>query len=227
MGISSIKDWAEEDRPREKMLLKGKSSLSDAELIAILLGSGSRDESAVSLAKRILRDSATLDDLGRKSLDFLMSYKGIGEAKAITVAAALELGRRRQMTRGDQKVKITSSREAYKMLGPMLTDLSQEEFWILCLNNANQVISKDKISLGGVSSTLVDAKIVFAQALRQGASSIILFHNHPSGQLKPSQADIKLTEKLASAGKVMDIRVHDHLIIGHAGYYSFADEGLL
>lgn len=227
MRISSIKDWAEEDRPREKMLLKGKSSLSDAELIAILLGSGSRDESAVSLAKRILKDSATLDDLGRKSLDFLMSYKGIGEAKAITVAAALELGRRRQMTKGDEKVKITSSQDAYKMLGPMLTDLSQEEFWILCLNNANQVISKDKISLGGVSSTLVDAKIVFAQALRQGASSIILFHNHPSGQLKPSQADIKLTEKLSSAGKVMDIRVQDHLIIGHAGYYSFIDEGLL
>lgn len=227
MGISSIKDWAEEDRPREKMLLKGKSSLSDAELIAILLGSGSRDESAVSLAKRILNDSSTLDELGRKPLDFLMSYKGIGEAKAISVAAALELGRRRQITKGDQKVKITRSRDAYNILGPILSDLSQEEFWIACLNNANQVISKDKISLGGVSTTLVDAKIVFAQALRQGASAIILFHNHPSGQLKPSQADIRLTEKLAAAGKVMDIRVQDHLIIGHRGYYSFMDEGLL
>ncbi len=227
MGISSIKDWAEEDRPREKMLLKGKSSLSDAELVAILIGSGSREESAVSLAKRILSDSETLDDLGRKPLDFLMSYKGIGSAKAITIAAALELGRRRQLTRGDQKLKITSSKDAYDLLGPLLSDLKQEEFWIACLNNANQVINKEKISIGGISSTVVDAKIVFAQALRNGASSIILYHNHPSGQLKPSQADQRLTEKLVSAGQVLDIKVQDHLIIGHTGYFSFLDEGLM
>ncbi len=227
MTITSIKDWAEEDRPREKMLIKGREALSDAELVAILLGSGSRSESAVALAKRILEEAKNLDDLGRKPLDFLMSFKGIGEAKAITIAAALELGRRRQIAMPEKKVKIRSSQQAYDVLGPLLVDLPHEEFWIVCLNRANMVISKEKVSTGGVAGTVVDAKIVFALALRQSASSIIMYHNHPSGQIQPSHQDISLTKKLAAAGDLLDIKVQDHIIVGQEGYYSFIDEDML
>ncbi len=227
MSISSIKDWAEEDRPREKMLLKGSESLSNAELIAILLGSGSKNESAVSLAKRILHDVDSLEDLGKKSLDFFTAYKGIGDAKAITVAAALELGRRRQLSEPEKRKKISSSQEAYQLLGPLLADLSQEEFWMVSLNRANVVISKDRMSKGGVHGTVVDAKVIFAKALSNGASGLLLYHNHPSGQLVPSNEDRKITTKLVEAGKVLDIVVQDHLIIGSAGYFSFRDEGLM
>ncbi len=227
MAISSIKDWAEEDRPREKLLLKGCESLSNAELIAILLGSGSKDESAVSLAKRILHGASSLNDLGKKSLDFFTSFKGIGDAKAITITAALELGRRRQISAPEKKKKISSSQEAYQLLGPLLADLGQEEFWMVSLNRANVVISKDRMSIGGVHGTVVDAKVIFAKALSLGASGLLLYHNHPSGQLTPSKEDRKITTKLVEAGKVLDIIVQDHLIIGSAGYFSFRDEGLI
>jgi len=227
MTISSIKDWAEEDRPREKMLLKGHASLSDAELIAILLGSGSRDESAVTLAKRILHEVSSLDELGKKPLDFLTSFKGIGDAKAITVSAALELGRRRQLSAPNKKKKITCSQDAYDLLGPVLADLPKEEMWLVSLNRANVVISKDRMSIGGVHGTLVDAKVIFAKALSQSASSIILYHNHPSGQLAPSKEDRRITTKLVEGGKLLDITVQDHLIIGGSGYFSFRDEGLI
>lgn len=227
MSLSSIKDWAEEDRPREKMLQHGAASLSDAELIAILLGSGSKNESAVNLAKRILYDVQSLDDLGKRSLDFLTSYKGIGDAKAITIAAALELGRRRQVAAPDQKKKISSSLEAYEILGPLLADLPKEELWMVSLNRANMIIAKDRLSIGGVHGTVVDSKVIFAKALSRGASGILLYHNHPSGQLNPSNEDRRLTIKVVEAGKVLDIAVQDHLIIGSSGYFSFRDEGLI
>ena len=225
MSEFSIKEWAEDDRPREKLLHKGKASLSTAELIAIIMGSGSKEHSAVGLSKKLLSSVSGLDELARKPIDFYTSFKGIGPAKAISITAALELGRRRQLTRADAKIKITSSTLAYDLLGPVLSDLPHEEFWIVSLNRANQVIAKDKISTGGVSGTIVDPKLVFSHALRRIASSIILFHNHPSGQLTPSQADLSLTGKLIAAGRLLDIKVQDHLIIGNNQYFSFLDEG--
>ncbi len=224
---TGIKSWAEEDRPREKMILKGREALSDAELLAILLGSGSRAETAVSLARRILTDIESLDSLGKKSLQHFMEYRGIGEAKAITIAAALELGRRRQASTPKQKVKITSSELAYQHLGPRLSDLPHEEFWILLLSQRNTVLAQERISQGGMSATVVDPKLIFSKALQHNASGIILFHNHPSGLCSPSQEDIRLTEKLVKAGQVMSIRVNDHLIIGDNKYYSFRDEGMM
>ncbi len=224
----SIKSWAEEDRPREKMVLKGRSALSDAELIAILLGSGSRNESAVSLAQRILANASNhLQEIGNYSINDLKKFKGVGEAKAITLLAALELGRRRQSTEVVKKLQIKCSGDAYQILKPHLTDLHVEEFWVMFLNRANKVLGKQKISSGGLTGTVVDTRVVFKDALEQLATCIILCHNHPSGQIKPSQADIDLTKKLVQSGKIMDIQVVDHLIIGDSGYYSFADEGLL
>lgn len=207
------------------MLLKGKEALSDAELIAILLGSGSRDESAVDLSKRILNQCQNLNELGRKSLDFFMSFKGVGEAKAITMAAALELGRRRQLSTVQARPRIRSSRAAYEVLGPVLADLPHEEFWIACLNRKNEVVSTHKISSGGIDSTIVDPKIVFSTALRHSATSIVLYHNHPSGAPQPSEKDLRLTKKLSLAGKHLDIGVLDHIIVGNGAYYSFLDEG--
>jgi len=222
----SIKTWAEEDRPREKMLLNGKGSLTDAELIAILIGSGSRNESAVSLSQRILKGVENdLNILGKSSLKELMKYKGIGEAKAITIAAALELGRRRQLTDIKDKPQIRSSKDAYHILAPILMDLPHEEFWILLLNRANKVIARERVSLGGVAGTVVDAKIIFRKALESLASGIILCHNHPSGNLNPSRADLEITQRLKKAGETLEINVLDHLIITDGGYTSFADEG--
>ncbi len=224
----SIKAWAEEDRPREKLLLKGKNALSDAELLAILLGSGSREESAVSLAQRILNSVENdLNALGKRSLSDLMQFKGIGEAKAITIAAALELGRRRQLTSVKDRPQIRSSRDGYKLLAPLLMDLPHEEFWVLLLNRANRVIGREQISIGGTSGTVVDAKVIFRKALEGQASALILVHNHPSGNLRPSQADIDITKKLRIGGKSLDISILDHLIISDRGYFSFADEGIL
>ena len=225
----SIKSWAEDDRPREKMSRKGKQYLSDAELLAILIGSGSREETAVGLAQRILKSyENNLNELGKVSLAELMRFKGIGEAKAITIAAALELGRRRQLTGYIDRPLILSSKDGYNCIAPLLMDLDHEEFWILLLNRANKVISKEQISAGGVSGTVVDAKIIFRKTLETApASSIILCHNHPSGNIRPSQADIDITQKLKKAGETLDISVLDHLIIGENGYYSFADEGKL
>ncbi|HMO39481.1 MAG TPA: DNA repair protein RadC [Saprospiraceae bacterium] len=224
----TIKSWAEEDRPREKLLVKGKQSLSDAELLAILLGSGSRDETAVGLAQRILQSvDQDLNELGRRSIADLTKFKGMGAAKSITIVAAMELGRRRQLTDVRERPQIGGSRDAWQLIAPLLMDLPHEEFWILLLNRANRVIGREQISLGGVAGTVVDAKIVFRKAIEGMASSLILVHNHPSGNLQPSQQDIDLTRKLKKAGATLDIAVLDHLIIADSGYLSFADEGLM
>ena len=224
----TIKAWAEEDRPREKLLTKGKQVLSDAELLAILLGSGSREETAVGLAQRILKSVENdLNELGKRAISELTKFKGMGEAKAITVVAAMELGRRRQLTDVRARPKISGSRAAYDVIAPILIDLQHEEFWILLLNRANRVISREQISLGGIAGTVVDAKIIFRKAIEGMASSLILVHNHPSGNLQPSQQDIELTKKLKKAGETLDIAVLDHLIIASNNYFSFADEHLI
>lgn len=222
-----ISAWSEADRPREKLLIKGKHSLSDAELLAIILGSGSRAESAVSLAQRILNSvDNNLDNLSRCSIGDLIKFKGVGEAKAIAVTAAAELGRRRQMTAPQEKPKITSSRLAYNLLGPTLMDLPHEEFWILILNRGARVISRVQLGIGGTSGTIMDAKIVFRKVLETpGATSVILCHNHPSGNAQPSPSDITLTRRLTEGGKLIDITVLDHIIVAGRTYYSFGDEG--
>lgn len=224
----NIKSWSPEDRPREKLLMKGTSALSDAELIAILLGSGTPTMSAVELAKKImLTVNSSLHDLARLSVKDLMKLKGIGEAKAITIIAALELGRRRKETEPDEKPRITSSRDVHTILTPHLQDIPHEEFWILLLNRANRVIKKHQISQGGIAGTVADPKIIFKVAVEELASGIILAHNHPSGNLTASQADIDLTRKLKEAGKLLEIQVLDHVIVAGQKYFSFADEGML
>jgi len=224
----AIKFWAEEDKPREKLILKGRGALSDAELIAILIGSGTKDLSAVDLSKMILaKNQNNLYELGRLTLSDLKKFKGIGEAKALTIMAALELGRRRQLTDIKEKPKITSSQDAYNCLYASMEDLTYEVFKIIMLNRNNRVVSIEIISKGGVAGTVVDPKIIFKKALDKQACSIILSHNHPSGNLKPSNADISLTKKLVKAGETMDIKVLDHIIISSKGYYSFLDEGMI
>ncbi len=222
-----ILSWAEEDRPREKLLLKGKAALSDAELVAILIGSGTRDLSAVDLAKIILQKANNnLNELAKLSVKDLMKIKGIGEAKAISIVSALELGRRRKESEVISKPKITCSKDAYEQIKPYLLDLPHEEFWILLLDRANKVIRPLQISQGGVSGTVADTKLIFKQAIEHLASAIILVHNHPSGNLTPSQADKDLTKKLKESGILLEIPVLDHLIFTNESYFSFADEGL-
>jgi len=224
----TIKHWAEEDKPREKLMLKGKSALSDAELIAILIGSGTKDLSAVELSKQILSSCENnLQELGKLFHADLIKFKGIGEAKAITIMAAMELGRRRQVTTVKEKPRITSSQDAYGCVCGTMEDLNYEVFKILLLNRNNRVMKIETISTGGISGTVVDPKIIFKKALDTQASSIILCHNHPSGNLKPSQADISITNKLVESGEMIEIKVLDHLIISSAGYFSFMDEGLI
>ncbi len=224
----NIKSWAVEDRPREKLLLKGTAALSDAELIAILLGTGTASMSAVDVAKSMLQQAGNnLDDLARFTVKDLMKIKGIGEAKAITIVSALELGRRRKDSGATDRPKIAVSKDAYELLKGDLMDIPHEEFWLLLLNRANRVIKKHKISLGGVHGTVADPKIIFKTALEELASGIIVAHNHPSGNLTPSQQDIDLTRKLKEAGKLLEIQLLDHLIVAGKQYYSFADEGLL
>ncbi len=224
----TIKKWAEEDRPREKLLLKGKQSLSDAELLAILIGSGTRGESAVDLSKRILATvQNNLNELGKKTVPEMIQFNGIGQAKAITILAAMELGRRRQLTTITERPQIRSSKDAYNALAPLLMDLPHEEFWILLLNTANRVIGREKISAGGIRGTVADAKLIFKKAIEKNATGLILCHNHPSGALKPSAQDISLTKNIINAGKTLDIVVPDHLIIGGDSYFSFADEGIM
>ncbi|MEI8201512.1 MAG: DNA repair protein RadC [Bacteroidota bacterium] len=224
----SIKFWAEDDRPREKLILKGKAALSDAELIAILIGSGNKNESAVDLSKRILNSTQNnLVSLSKLSLNELQSFKGIGEAKAISIVAALELGKRRRESEALEKPKITTSRDAFEIIQSVLSDLQYEEFWVILLNRSNKVIGKFQVSDGGVSGTVVDPKKLFKLALENNASYIILSHNHPSGNLKPSEADIQLTRKLTEAGKLLELPVLDHIIMGEEKYLSFADEGLM
>ena len=224
----TIKLWAEEDRPREKLSLQGRRSLSDAELIAILIGSGSRNESAVELSKRILHNCENdLNSLSKLSIQDLSKFKGIGDAKAVSIIAALELGRRRKETARSHQVLVQSSKDAYEAIKSQFADLNHEEFWILLLNRANKITSRQLISKGGQAGTVADQKIIFNTALQNHASSVILAHNHPSGNLKPSQADIDLTRKLKAAGAFLDISVLDHLIITESGFFSFTDEGML
>jgi DNA repair protein RadC len=223
-----ITHWSEDDKPREKMMLKGKSVLSDAELVAILIGSGSRNESAVALSKRILASvNNNLSSLGKQSLAQLMEFKGIGEAKAITIAAALELGRRRREEDPLELVKVTSSKVMYKEMYPIIGELPHEEFWGVYLNNSNKIIFKAQLSKGGITGTIVDVRLVFKIALEQNAVAIVLAHNHPSGKLQASEADIQVTKKIKNAGLQLDIPVLDHLIVTEHGYFSFADEGIL
>ena len=223
-----ISSWSEDDKPREKLMLKGKSTLSDAELIAILIGSGSRNESAVDLSKRILASLANnLNALGKQSLSQLMQFKGIGEAKAISIIAAMELGRRRRSEDAVELLKITSSKVIFELMQPIIGELPHEEFWIVLLNNSNKVISKTQLSKGGITGTIVDVRLVFKIALEMGATSLILCHNHPSGTLKPSDADIKITQKLKRAGESLEINVLDHLIVTENSYFSFVDDGIL
>jgi DNA repair protein RadC len=227
--ISGIKSWAEEDRPREKMLLKGKSALSDAELIAILLGSGTREMTAVELARQLLaRAGNNLIQLGQLSIEQLMQFKGIGEAKAITLAAALELGRRRQKADAHERFCIRSSSSAYELLAPLMADLPHEEFWVVCLNRKNDVLSYQKVTSGGITGTVVDPRMMFGAAFAEkSCTAIIMAHNHPSGAVQPSEADKKLTKKMVEAGDLLDISVIDHMIITDRGYYSFRDNDLL
>jgi DNA repair protein RadC len=222
-----ITNWSEDDKPREKLMLKGKSSLSDAELIAILIGSGSRNESAVGLSKRILASvDNNLNALGKLSITQLMNFKGIGEAKAISIISALELGRRRRTEDAVELTKISSSKMIFEIMQPIIGELPHEEFWIVYLNNSNKIISKSQLSKGGITGTLVDVRLVFKMALEMGATGLILCHNHPSGTLIPSDADKQITRKLKLAGESLEIKVLDHLIVTEANYFSFVDEGI-
>ncbi len=224
----TIKSWSPEDRPREKMLLKGTTALSDAELVAILIGSGTPKLSAVELSKKILLlGNNNLNELAKLSIKDLTKIKGIGEAKAITIVAALELGRRRKEKDPEEKPKITTSKDAFDLLKGDMMDLPTEEFWVLLMNRAHRVIKKKRVSEGGVAGTVADPKVIFKMALEELACGIIVAHNHPSGNLQASQSDIDLTKKLKEAGKLMEIQLLDHLIIADQKYLSFADEGLI
>ena len=224
----SIKSWAEDDRPREKMMKKGRSVLTNAELLGILIGSGVQNESAVDIAKRILASvNNDVNKLGRLSLSDLKKFKGIGEARAIAISAALEIGRRRQSSKSEIAKQITSSKDSFDVLYPFLADLDHEQFYVLLLNRSNIVIDAIRISQGGVAGTVADAKLIFKSAIDKLASSIIIAHNHPSGNLNPSQADIQLTKSIKQAGVFLEISILDHIIIAGESYFSFADDGIL
>ena len=225
---TSIKNWAIDDRPREKLASKGRESLSDSELLAILINTGSGKSSAVDLAKEVLRlGGNNLDELGKLSMKDMMSVKGIGEAKAITLVAALELGRRRQAGFPLNKTQVRSSKELADYLKTALKDYEHEVFAVVFMNRANKINHFQVLSSGGISHTIVDPRIIFKRALEVKATSIVLCHNHPSGNLRPSRQDEALTAKLKEAGTLLDINVVDHLIVSDEGYYSFADEGMI
>ncbi len=227
-NISSIRNWAEDDRPREKLALKGANSLSDAELVAILLGSGSLEKSAVDVARELLvMANNQLDKLSKLSIKDFQKIKGIGPAKAITLAAALELGRRRQSTEGIITPTINSSNDFAKIIIPLLQDLSHEVFYVFYLSKNNKIIHQEIVSQGGTAATIVDIKIIIKNAISHLAASICIAHNHPSGSLKPSQADIEITQKVKKAADFMEIKLLDHIIVGHQQYFSFADDGIL
>lgn len=224
----SIKHWSEDDQPREKLLYKGKSILSDAELLAILIGSGSRNESAVDLSKRILQQNNNqLHQLQKQTIQQLMQFRGIGEAKAVSIVAALELAKRLQLSETKELTKIGSSANVCSLMQPVIGDLPHEEFWVLLLNNSNKVIYKLQLSKGGLTQTVVDIRLIFKTALEHLATALIIVHNHPSGQLSPSVADKDITQKIKLAGNSLDIRLLDHLIVTRSDYFSFADEGIL
>lgn len=218
---------AEDDRPREKLESLGRQNLSDAELLAIILGSGNRSETAVQLAQRMLADHQGLSNLARLGLNDFKKYKGVGTAKAVTIAAAFELGRRRQDINTNDKIKITTSRSAYQLLKRRLSDLPHEEFWILSLNRANQVVKEEHLSKGGISGTVVDIRLVCKSAIENNASSIVVAHNHPSGEVQPSEQDKSITTKLRDGLKLFGITLIDHIIVGDNKYFSFSDEGLI
>lgn len=221
----SIKYWSEDDKPREKLMLKGKAVLSDAELLAILIGSGSRNESAVELSQRILSNSSNnLNSLAKLTIIQLMEFKGIGEAKAITIIAALELGKRRREEEPQELIQITTSKITFQIMQPIIGDLLHEEFWVLYLNNSCKVIYKSQLSKGGITGTIVDIRMVFKIALEQNATFVVLAHNHPSGDPNPSPEDFKITKKLQNAGEIVDVKVLDHVIVSDKSYYSFADD---
>jgi DNA repair protein RadC len=225
---SGIKAWAEDDQPREKLLLKGKNALSDAELIAILVRIGSNEMSAVDLSKKILQSvDNNLNQLAKLSIVDLTKFKGIGEAKAISIVAAMELGRRRKEADQLKRTKIKGSMDAYIHLKPYLMDLNHEQFWMICLNRNLEIISTIQISSGGVTGTIADPKLIFKYAIEQLASAIIISHNHPSGNKTPSQADINLTKNINEVTKILEITLSDHLIFTNDGYFSFADENMM
>ena len=224
----TIKNWAEEDRPREKLLIQGKNNLSNAELLAILLGSGTKSLSAVDVAKHILQDTAhSLNNLARLDINDLKRFKGIGEAKAIAIVSAMELGRRRIPDDRNIKPKLTTALQTYQYMKSDLQELRHEEFWAIFLRRNHEVVNKHLISKGGVSGTLVDPKLIFKKAIDELSAAIVLIHNHPSGTAWPSDADIRLTRKIQSAAKLLDVSVLDHIIFTDEGYYSFSDEKLL
>lgn len=226
--FSSLKTWAEDERPREKLLKHGRHILSDSELLAILIRTGTKNKTAIDVAREILsKHNNDLTELAKLSVKELAKFNGMGEVKAITIIAALELGRRKRESESQQKKTLTSSADAYEAVLPLLGDLPHEEFVILMLNRANYIINKFKLSKGGVAGTVVDQKIVFKEALENLASGIILCHNHPSGNLKPSPEDLTITKKLKLAGDLLDIKVMDHIIVAGNNYFSFADEGLI
>ena len=222
----TITQWAEEDRPREKMMMHGASALSNAELLAILIGSGNAEESAVELMRKVLNDyHNNLNELGKASNDDLCLYKGIGSAKAISILAASELGKRRKEEAVKERVTILSSKDVYDCFYPLMCDLPTEEFWVLMLNQASKIIDKVKISAGGLSATAVDVRCILREALVKRASAIVLCHNHPSGNIRPSKEDDYLTRHVAQASECMDIRLVDHIILTDGAFYSYSDEG--
>ncbi len=224
----TIRQLAEEDRPREKMMTKGSEALSDAELIAILIGSGNADESAVTLSQRMLAScSGDLNSLGKWGLENFCTFKGMGPAKSLTVMAALELGRRRKLQERKERTRITSSVDIYELFHPLMADLPTEEFWVLLLNRSNRVIDKVRISSGGIDQTTADVRTILREALLARATQIVLIHNHPSGNIQPSQEDKRITERIKGAGRLMNISVIDHVIVTDGAYYSFNDEGIL
>ena len=222
----TITQWAEEDRPREKMMLHGVSALSNAELLAILIGSGNTEESAVELMRKVLADYRNnLNELGKASIDELCRYKGIGPAKAITILAASELGKRRKEKKVEERVAILSSKDVYECFYPLMCDLPTEECWVLLLNQASKIIDKVKIGAGGLNATAVDVRCVLREALLKRASAIALCHNHPSGSIRPSREDDRLTQQVNQASQCMNIRLVDHVILTDGAFYSYADEG--
>lgn len=224
----SIKFLAEDDRPREKFLMKGKNALSDAELLAIIMGSGNRQESAVDLARRILNTvENNWHQLSKLSVKDLMKFNGVGEAKAISIASALEIGRRRAAQEVPERKKMTCSKDVFEFLKPYLGDLQTEEFWTVLVNQNNRILHFSQLTTGGISSSIVDVRILFKTALEHFATAVFVAHNHPSGNLKPSQEDIRITKQIAEGGNFLNIKLLDHLILNQTSYYSFADEGLL
>jgi len=224
----SIRNWALEDRPREKMLLKGIQTLSDSELLALLIGSGTRNSSAVDLARQILNMAGNnLDKLGKYSVSDLKKLKGIGQARAISIVAALELGRRRNLSDSHNECKITGSSDVFGLMGPVLSDLTHEEFWVLLLNRSNRIIEKRKISQGGITGTVTDIRMILKLALDNLATGLILCHNHPSGNLQPSDADISITRRIKESAALMDISLFDHVIVAGKVYFSLADQSMI